>query len=177
MAAHDASEALTERLREAGLSAVASAARRAPARLHEALLEAELLGELGAQSSRPAGAAETYRLLIGVLLRDPVELEQLRDRTVWPLVDYDSVHDTELVATLRAFLSTTGRPPRRPRRCGCTATRSATGCRACTRSRGCRRTSRTAASASASGSRPARSSTPSAGCASGHDRSNSRLIS
>jgi PucR C-terminal helix-turn-helix domain len=108
VAAHEAAEALTKRLHEAGLSAVASAARPVPARLHEAVLEAELLGELGASELGPAGAPETYRLLIGVLLRDRSELEQLRDRTVWPLVDYDSVHDTELVATLRAFLSHDG---------------------------------------------------------------------
>jgi PucR C-terminal helix-turn-helix domain len=108
VAAHEASQALTERLHDAGLSAVASAMRRAPALLHEAVLEAELLGELGGSELAPAGAPETYRLLIGVLLRDRSELEQLRDRTVWPLFDYDRVHDTELVATLRAFLSHDG---------------------------------------------------------------------
>jgi hypothetical protein len=108
VAVHEASQALTQRLREAGLSAVASAARPAPAQLHEAVLEAELLGELAAGELTPAGAQETYRLLIGVLLRERSELEQLRDRTVWPLSDYDSVHDTELVATLRAFLSHDG---------------------------------------------------------------------
>ncbi len=108
VAVHEASQALTQRLREAGLSAVASAARPAPAQLHQAVLEAELLGELAAGELTPAGAQETYRLLIGVLLRERSELEQLRDRTVWPLSDYDSVHDTELVATLRAFLSHDG---------------------------------------------------------------------
>jgi hypothetical protein len=108
VAAHEASEALIERLREAGLSAVASAVRRAPAQLHEAVLEAELLSELGVSELAPAGAPETYRLLIGVLLRERSELEQLRDRTVWPLSDYDAVHDTELMATLRAFLSHDG---------------------------------------------------------------------
>jgi hypothetical protein len=108
VAVHEAPQALTQRLRDAGLTAVASAARPAPARLHEAVLEAELLGELAAGELTPAGAQETYRLLIGVLLRERSELEQLRDRTVWPLSDYDSVHDTELVATLRAFLSHDG---------------------------------------------------------------------
>jgi len=108
VAADDASHALTSRLREAGLTAVASAARRDPALLHEAVLEAELLGELGVDELAPAGVQETYRLLIGVLLRERSELEQLRDRTVWPLSDYDGVHDTELVATLRAFLSHDG---------------------------------------------------------------------
>ena len=108
VAADDTSHALTARLREAGLAAVASAARRDPAFLHEAVLEAELLGELGVDELAPAGVQETYRLLIGVLLRERSELEQLRDRTVWPLSDYDGVHDTELVATLRAFLSHDG---------------------------------------------------------------------
>jgi PucR C-terminal helix-turn-helix domain len=108
VAAGETSQAITARLREAGLSAAASAARRDPALLHEAVLEAELLGELGISELAPAGVQETYRLLIGVLLRERAELEQLRDRTVWPLSDYDSVHDTELVATLRAFLSHDG---------------------------------------------------------------------
>jgi PucR C-terminal helix-turn-helix domain len=108
VAADETSQAITARLREAGLSAAASAARRDPALLHEAVIEAELLGELGVSELAPAGVQETYRLLIGVLLRERSELEQLRDRTVWPLSDYDSVHDTELVATLRAFLSHDG---------------------------------------------------------------------
>ena len=51
---------------------------------------------------------ETYRLLIGVLLRDPEELVQLRDRTISPLADYDARHDTDLLATLRAFLAHDG---------------------------------------------------------------------
>ena len=108
VAADETSQAITARLRDAGLSAAASAARRDPALLHEAVIEAELLGELGVSELAPAGVQETYRLLIGVLLRERPELEQLRDRTVWPLSDYDDVHDTELVATLRAFLSHDG---------------------------------------------------------------------
>jgi hypothetical protein len=108
VATDEASRALTARLREAGLSVAASAARRDPVLLHEAVLEAGLLVELGVSELAPAGLQETYRLLIGVLLRERSELEQLRDRTVWPLSDYDSVHDTELVATLRAFLSHDG---------------------------------------------------------------------
>jgi PucR C-terminal helix-turn-helix domain len=99
----DAALALVARLRSAGLAA-ASATRKHPARLHEALLEAELLAELGVGELTSAGSEETYRLLIGVLLRDRTELEQLRDRTVQPLSDYDGEHDTELAATLRVFL-------------------------------------------------------------------------
>jgi hypothetical protein len=101
-------QTITARLREGGLSVAASAVRRDPASLHEAVLEAELLVELGVSELAPAGLQETYRLLIGVLLRERSELEQLRDRTVWSLSDYDTVHDTELVETLRAFLSHDG---------------------------------------------------------------------
>jgi DNA-binding PucR family transcriptional regulator len=101
------SRVLIDRLREAGLAA-ASALRRDPGLLHEALLEAELLGELGVDELAAAGLQETYRLLIGVLLRDRPELEHLRDLTVRALADYDAEHDTELVATLRAFLSHDG---------------------------------------------------------------------
>jgi PucR C-terminal helix-turn-helix domain len=103
----EASRALVARLRDDGL-ATAFAVRRDPALLHEALLEAELLAELGAGQLEAAGAQETYRLLIGVLLRDRNELEHLRDRTVASLSDYDREHDTELVATLRAFLTHDG---------------------------------------------------------------------
>ncbi len=50
------------------------------------------------------GQEETYRLLIGVLLRDPDELELLRTSTITPLVAYDAEHDTELLVTLGTFL-------------------------------------------------------------------------
>lgn len=40
--------------------------------------------------------------------RDPDELVQLRERTVSPLSDYDARHDTDLLATLRAFLAHDG---------------------------------------------------------------------
>ncbi|HEY5431644.1 MAG TPA: helix-turn-helix domain-containing protein [Solirubrobacteraceae bacterium] len=96
-------------LREAGLTVAVSAPRRDPALLHEALREAELLAELGgALEPQPAGQDETYRLLIGVLLRDRSELRQLRDTTITPLAEYDDRHDTDLVATLRTFLAHDG---------------------------------------------------------------------
>jgi DNA-binding PucR family transcriptional regulator len=62
--------------------------------------EAELLAEL-----KPAANGEdlTYRLLVGVLLREPGQLEQLRAQTISPLQAYDREHDTELVDTLREF--------------------------------------------------------------------------
>jgi len=97
----DAGE-LADRLVAAGFEAAVSAPRRVPAALHEALREAELLVEL---DSPLAGQEETYRLLIGVLLRDPEELELLRSSTITPLVAYDAEHDTELLVTLGTFLA------------------------------------------------------------------------
>lgn len=102
-------EALAARLRAEGLVVAVSAPRRDPAQLHEAVREAELLAELGGSAEpQPAGQDETYRLLIGVLLRERAELEQLRDSTISPLADYDARHDTDLVATLQAFLAHDG---------------------------------------------------------------------
>jgi PucR C-terminal helix-turn-helix domain len=79
-----------------------SAPRRDPALFHDALREAELLLEVGPVH---AGQEDTYRLLIGVLLRDHEELEQLRAATIAPLLEYDADHNTELIATLQAFLA------------------------------------------------------------------------
>ncbi len=67
-----------------------------------ALREAELMAELGPAVN---GQEETYRLLVGVLVRDPGELEQLRVQTISPLQAYDREHHTELVETLREFLA------------------------------------------------------------------------
>jgi hypothetical protein len=100
-------EELSARLRAAGFEVCLSSPRRNPALLYPAVVEAELLVELAAPGS-PAGQDETYRLLIGVLLRDRSELEQLREHTITPLADYDARHDTELLATLHAFLTHDG---------------------------------------------------------------------
>ncbi len=77
-----------------------SAPRRDPALLHDALAEAELLLELP-----DSGDEDTYRLLIGVLLRDPEELELLVRGTIAPIAAYDERHATELLATLECFLA------------------------------------------------------------------------
>jgi PucR C-terminal helix-turn-helix domain len=103
-------EALAGSLEAAGIQVALSSPRRDPAALHEALREAELLlGLIGvagaAHAVAVAGQEETFRLLIGVLLRDRAELELLRARTISPLVVYDAEHDTELLATLQAFLA------------------------------------------------------------------------
>lgn len=84
-----------------GLAAARSSPRRDPGDLHEAFREAELMLELASG----AGHEETYRLLVGVLLRDHLEVEELRACTISPLADYDGRHDTELVATLSVFLA------------------------------------------------------------------------
>ncbi len=86
----------------ASVEVALSSPRRDPAALHEALREAELLLEVG--SSLP-GQEETYRLLIGVLLRDPNELAALRESTISALAKYDERHDTDLLATLQTFLA------------------------------------------------------------------------
>jgi hypothetical protein len=83
-----------------GTRVAVSAPRRDAALLHEALAEAELLLELPDN-----GDEGTYRLLIGVLLRDPEELEQLANGTIAPIAAYDERHDTELLATLECFLA------------------------------------------------------------------------
>jgi purine catabolism regulator len=82
-----------------------SVPRREPALLREAVREAMLLSELAcAPEAGLAGQEETYRLLIGVLLRDPEELELLRSSTITPLLAYDAEHDTDLLVTLGTFL-------------------------------------------------------------------------
>jgi hypothetical protein len=107
--ASDPALELAATLRRCGMTVAVSAPRRDPALLHEAVHEARLLVELGAGPEvGPTGQDETYRLLIGVLLRDRSELELLRDRTISPLADYDARHDTELLATLAEFLARDG---------------------------------------------------------------------
>jgi hypothetical protein len=99
---HDADAGeLAAELTRTGMEVAISSPRRDPAALHDALREAELLLELGPPD---VGHDQVYRLLVGVLFRDPDELEQLRAQTVAPLRAYDSEHDTELVATLQQFL-------------------------------------------------------------------------
>ena len=89
---------LCEVARAAGLDVGVSTPRRHPAQLHEAVREAMLLAELAsAPDAALGGQEETYRLLIGVLLRDRHELESLRDSTISLLVAYDAEHDTELL--------------------------------------------------------------------------------
>jgi hypothetical protein len=94
---------------EAGFEVGISGPRRQPALLHEAVREALLLAELARSPDGAfAGQEDTYRLLIGVLLRDPHELDLLREHTISVLVEYDAEHDTELLGTLGTFLARHG---------------------------------------------------------------------
>lgn len=100
-----AAGALADRLGAIGYEAAVSGPRREPSGLREAVREAMLLAELACAPDKAlAGQEETYRLLIGVLLRDPEELELLRSRTITPLLAYDAEHDTDLLVTLGTFL-------------------------------------------------------------------------
>lgn len=63
--------------------------------------EERLLRELGRLAPEADG---TYRLLVGILLRDQAELERLRDETISPLRAYDARHGIELVETVHEFL-------------------------------------------------------------------------
>jgi hypothetical protein len=101
--------ALAERLRSAGCLVGVSAPRRQPVLLGGAIREAMLLAELlSVPEAAVAGQEDTYRLLIGVVLRDPRELEQLRASTIAPLLAYDAEHETELLVTLGTFLARHG---------------------------------------------------------------------
>jgi sugar diacid utilization regulator len=89
-----------------GLRVAVSVPRRDPAALHDALREADVMLTLGSEpDAMLSNQEETYRLLIGVLLRDPAELEMLRASTISALEKYDAEHDTDLLATLKAFLA------------------------------------------------------------------------
>jgi DNA-binding PucR family transcriptional regulator len=77
--------------------------------LGDAVREAMLLASLaGVPEAGVAGQEDTYRLLIGVLLRDPGELEQLRASTIAPVVAYDAEHEGSLLVTLATFLARHG---------------------------------------------------------------------
>jgi purine catabolism regulator len=96
-------------LRAQGCEVAVAAERQDPAKLHEAVREAAVLLELALSGEALFSEQEdTYRLLIGILLRDRDELELLRQRTIAPIRVYDDEHDTELSTTLQAFLAHDG---------------------------------------------------------------------
>ena len=50
----------------------------------------------------------SYRLLLPAMSEDPGELERFYEETVAPLVAYDEQYETELVATIEAYLDNDG---------------------------------------------------------------------
>ena len=82
-----------------------------PVDLYRAGSEARLAVNVGEAEGRPLLAFEdtgAYRLLLPAMSEDPAELERFYAETVEPLVDYDEQYETELVATVEAYLDNDG---------------------------------------------------------------------
>ena len=82
-----------------------------PVDLYRAGSEAHLAANVGEAEGRPLLAFEdtgAYRLLLPAMSEDPAELERFYAETVEPLVAYDEQYETELVATVEAYLDNDG---------------------------------------------------------------------
>jgi sugar diacid utilization regulator len=83
-----------------------------PAELRRAVDEARLAANVAdGDPERPVLAFEdtgAYRLLLSAMSENPEELQRFYAETVEPLVAYDEQYETELVATLDAFLDADG---------------------------------------------------------------------
>jgi sugar diacid utilization regulator len=82
-----------------------------PVDLYRAGSEAQLAVNVGEAEGRPLLAFEdtgAYRLLLPAMSEDPGELESFYAETVRPLVEYDEQYETELVATVEAYLDNDG---------------------------------------------------------------------
>ena len=82
-----------------------------PVDLYRAGSEARLAVNVGEAEGRAALAFEdtgAYRLLLPAMSEDPGELERFYAETIQPLVDYDDQYETELVATVEAYLENDG---------------------------------------------------------------------
>src|SRR3954471_16565752 len=92
-----------------GFHLTAGRSRRAPdpVDLYRAGSEAHLAVNVGEAEGRALLAFEdtgAYRLLLPAVSEDPAELERFYAETVQPLVEYDEQYETELVATVEAYL-------------------------------------------------------------------------
>src|SRR6202012_10686 len=79
--------------------------------LYRAGSEARLAVNVGEAEGRPLLAFEdpgAYRLLLPPRRADPAELERFYAKTIQPLADYDEQYETELVATVEAYLDNDG---------------------------------------------------------------------
>jgi PucR family transcriptional regulator, purine catabolism regulatory protein len=82
-----------------------------PVDLYRAGSEAHLAVNVGEAEGRSLLAFEdtgAYRLLLPAMSEDPGELERFYAETIQPLVDYDEQYETELVATVEAYLDNDG---------------------------------------------------------------------
>lgn len=82
-----------------------------PTELFRAGKEALLAVNVAAAEGRSPLAFEdtgSYRLLLGTMSEDPGELERFYAETMAPLVAYDSQYETDLVATVEAYLANDG---------------------------------------------------------------------
>ena len=82
-----------------------------PVDLYRAGNEARLAVNVGEAEGRALLAFEdtgAYRLLLPAISEDPSELERFYAETVAPLADYDEQYETELVATVEAYLDNDG---------------------------------------------------------------------
>jgi sugar diacid utilization regulator len=82
-----------------------------PVDLYRAGNEAQLAVNVGEAEGRSLLAFEdtgAYRLLLPAMSEDPGELERFYAETIKPLVEYDDQYETELVATVEAYLDNDG---------------------------------------------------------------------
>ncbi len=82
-----------------------------PVDLYRAGKEAKLAVNVGEAEAIPLIAFEdtgSYRLLLPAMSEDPGELERFYAETVEPLAAYDEQYETELVATVEAYLDNDG---------------------------------------------------------------------
>ncbi len=97
----------------AGFHLTIGASRRVadPVDLYRAGNEARLAVNVGEAEGRPLLAFEdtgAYRLLLPAMSEDPGELERFYAETIEPLDAYDDQYETELVATVEAYLANDG---------------------------------------------------------------------
>jgi DNA-binding PucR family transcriptional regulator len=82
-----------------------------PVDLYRAGNEARLAVNVGEAEGRSMLAFEdtgAYRLLLPAMSEDPGELERFYEETIEPLASYDEQYETELVATVEAYLDNDG---------------------------------------------------------------------
>jgi sugar diacid utilization regulator len=82
-----------------------------PVDLYRAGNEARLAVNVGEAEGRSLLAFEetgSYRLLLPAMSEDPRELERFYEETIAPLAAYDEQYETELVATVEAYLDNDG---------------------------------------------------------------------